>query len=485
MFNPHFMNKRRLTKAAFFLAIGAMGTAMIITPACDGGGSDAKTEEQPAAEESEATMEKPPASELAFRNAVGDPPPGWAGPVFELSHNYPTSLPEGNPQEMFPWLQMDVDFDSDEVQWNAQWEEYIQSIKDYVGQGQDPNLPNALGFQTNIGGNTMWYHIPWMAYDPKTGREFTHGTTNERTAHISDFVGSGLMHGVNSIAGATSEEAGFETWAVGCYNDFGGYAVGQAWGQSGTPNYTTEGGQVEVKGLPFPEGTVVVKVLFTTATPEDVPYLEGSAQWEVNRHVQLSPSKYSCERAVAPVYLVQMDVAVVDHRSPTNWVFGTFAYNGTIDAGTVWDRMVPVGLQWGMDGQSWPAVPKENEMPIHESVLAPINIYEHDGCYKRLAGPVDNKQSSCMSCHGGAFVPPNGQIGTMGTNIPPIFGFPTLCKEVDEANSAYFTTYKWPEKYPSGQYNDALNLDFSLQMWVAFLQYANWNVNGQPDPCTD
>lgn len=31
------------------------------------------------------------------------------------------------------------------------------------------------------------------------------------------------------------------------------------------------------------------------------------------------------------VRLIQVDFAVVDHRSPIGWVFGTFMYNGTLE----------------------------------------------------------------------------------------------------------------------------------------------------------
>ena len=30
---------------------------------------------------------------VAFRNAVTEPPPGWTGHVFNLSHDYPTQQP--------------------------------------------------------------------------------------------------------------------------------------------------------------------------------------------------------------------------------------------------------------------------------------------------------------------------------------------------------------------------------------------------------
>ena len=83
------------------------------------------------------------------------------------------------------------------------------------------------------------------------------------------------------------------------------------------------------KGMPFPAGTVVVKVLNTTASGEDVPYLRNSTTWQANGHKQLSPTSYDkCAREVREVHLVQMDLAVVDPRSPTRWVYSTLVYDG-------------------------------------------------------------------------------------------------------------------------------------------------------------
>src|SRR5262249_39962072 len=48
------------------------------------------------------------ASGLAFRNTVKPPPPGWTGPVFKLSRDYPTTI-SGDCAEC-TWLKVDVDF---------------------------------------------------------------------------------------------------------------------------------------------------------------------------------------------------------------------------------------------------------------------------------------------------------------------------------------------------------------------------------------
>src|SRR5690606_21886613 len=131
-------------------------------------------------------------SNLAFRNATTEPPPGWQGPRFELSHDYPQTLPEPCTASTCPWLDLRVDFgrNGKAPEWKrGGWEVYMATLLKYVREGQDDNLANEVGFRVKVAGTTRWFHVPWMAYDPAVGREFVHGTTNERTAALADFVG--------------------------------------------------------------------------------------------------------------------------------------------------------------------------------------------------------------------------------------------------------------------------------------------------------
>jgi hypothetical protein len=244
-------------------------------------------------------------------------------------------------------------------------------------------------------------------------------------------------------------------------------------------------------GLPFPEGTVVAKLLFTTATPDCVGYLKDSPVWQADRHVETNEGKFLCNRAVNEVRLVQLDVAVVDSRSPTRWVFGTFAYvddahnpncrNGQCK--TFWDRLAPVGLQWGSDPWTFPAVPHGDSIPARESVLNHnTGAPQHFGCDGRLAGPVDNRMSSCLSCHGGGFASLSGQPGVA---TPPIFGFFDLCTNFSASNTQYFNNILFPMAYTGGQYPNLLNMDTSLQMQTAFFQYNQFKQAGQPRACVD
>jgi hypothetical protein len=434
----------------------------------------------------EKDVEIDPTAYLAFRDAVNTPPANWNGHKFELSHDYPTTLPKGGSE--MPWLKIDVDFIDKNPDWKTgKWREYMDAIIDYSFEGQDPNLTNDVGWKKDVQGDTRWFHVPWMAYSPSAGREFIHGCTSERIASISEFNGDLVRSpGIGKLPHTNEDDAitHFETWAVGMYNEYAGYSFGQLFPSSGAPTVVSEGGKTLPAGLPFPEGTCVIKTLFTTATSNEVPFLVNSPEWQVNRHVLQGDTTYLCERKPQPVYLIQVDVAVADKRSPTNWVFGTFAYNGTLDGTTAKDRLDPVGIQYAMDDKTFPAVEQDASIPAYQSVLNEgINIYEHFGCNGRLCGPVDNPQASCMSCHGGGYTAPMNQIDSMGTNIPAIFGFEGICDTFNISNRAFFSSRKYPEPYYTGLYPDAIPLDFSLQVQVAFTQYKLFKINGSPGDC--
>jgi hypothetical protein len=447
-----------------------------------------------------------PASHYAFRNAATEPPPNPTTPVFKLSRNYPNSPPpdctgQPSPCTEFPWLNVPVNFavqfpasGGGQIQsptWHGEhWDEYLQDILDYVKKGQDPDLRNEVGWQTDVDGKTRWFNVPWMAYDPTAGREYVHGTTNERTASLGDLINS-QPHTQNFLHGTTPScekqwPYGFESWSVGYYNEYGGYALGQAIPSTGIPQVSEYLGSPLPAGLPFPVGTVVVKVLTSSAPLECVPYLKGSPAWQVDRHKLTKDKGYVCKREVQISHVVQVDVAVVDPRSPIRWVYGTFAYDGNRPGKTFWDHLVPIGLQWGSDPWSYPAVPMSISLPLQQTVLNPdIHIYEHFGCLNRLAGPVDNSQSSCTSCHASAYAAPKGAPSEMGVNVPPSFGFTGMCQAYSLDNSAYFQNQTPPQRFPGGRFPDAFGMDTSLQLEVAFTQYGYFNTNHAPQPCTN
>ncbi|TWB23378.1 hypothetical protein FBZ89_102131 [Nitrospirillum amazonense] len=408
-------------------------------------------------------------AQLALRDAVNRPPGDWDGHRFALSHQYPATKPTCDA----PWLRQEVSFTDPNPSWE-QWQAYIQTIVDYVWEDQDPNLPDRLGWKVAVRGKVRWFHVPWMAYDGQRGREYVHGLTNELSTAESTFRGGCRGSGRHHLPGAVAVDGVdplFETWSVGMYNPCGAWSLGQAIPHTGVPA-TTDGGAL-ARGLPFPEGTVVIKILNTTADEKAVPYLKGSTNWSADGHVRTSPTQYeTCRRAVTKVHMVQMDIAVVDPRSPTRWVYSTLAYDGRLPGPTVRSRLVPLGVQWGSDGLTFPAVPQGKSRPLRETIHAPIDLPQHYGCQGRLAGVVDQANSSCVSCHMGAYAAPVGVLGVQGKNVPAIFTFDDICTRNTPDNQAYFSDYKYPAGYPSGAFKTAIPLDSSLQLAVAFQQYA-------------
>lgn len=428
----------------------------------------------------------PAPASFAFRNSVDTPPDGWRGPLFQLSDKYPKDKPACNA----PWLNRKVNFQDPNPKWDD-WAPYIQDIVNYIKEGQDLNLPDQTGWNTSVNGQTRWYHVPWMAYDDERGREFAHGLTNELSTALPAFRNGGRGSGKHTLTTSTSDQSNpplYETWSVGMYNPCGAWSIGQVFPASGEPAIYIEGDKNFARGMPFPDGTVVIKLLNTTADEMTVPYLKGSTNWQANGHKQLGPTEYStCERQVRTVHLVQVDIAVVDLRSPTRWVYSTLAYDGTLPGATVWDRLTPLGVQFGNDGKSFPAVPKVKSQPLSETVLAPLDILpEHYGCLNRLAGVVDQANSSCVSCHMGAYAAVPPYLNLQGITVPAIFNFDGICRDNNVANAQYFSDYKYPDLYPSGGFNHAIPLDSSLQLQVAFAQYATYmNPQALPLTCPD
>jgi hypothetical protein len=474
----------RNTRLFSFLGAGAAFTASLFGMA---GGCYDSTEEKVV-------------RERAFQDAAVGAPEGWQGKVFKLSADYPATKPAACDKSVCTWLAIDADFGDGTkapAYVEGKWADYMGAILDYVKQGQDPNLANDVGYRTEVGGKTRWFHVPWMAYDLTTGRDFIHGTTNERTASLNDFVGDPGEFGVNDVAGQVEAcEAewarGFETWAVGVYNEYGGWVFGQAFGhgakEAGKPAVDADGQRQLLRGLPFPEGTLVTKFLTTNAPVDCVPYLKGSPEWQIHRHVRKADGRYGCERQVQLSRLIQVDVAVVDERSPTRWVYGTFAYDGSRPGSTVWDRLVAVGVQWGSDSKAAP-LGDASSATIQESVINPEpKPFQHLGCNGRMNGPVDNKESSCISCHGGGFAPPIGTPAKMGTNMPPLFGFAGQCTpetpDQKQENAYLFTDAVYPAPPADPAYANNIPLDTSLQLFVALDQYARHVTNGEPDACT-
>jgi hypothetical protein len=291
-----------------------------------------------------------------FDNTVDSIPSGWNGPVFQMSKDYPTNLP---PPETCPWTQFDF---------KTQPSQYIGAVLNYVLEG---NVEVAWKVQDNA--VRKWYTAPGML-SKNNGREFVHGLTRERPTPPNE-LGPG-------------QTAPLSNWAIGFYNAPGGYVLGQVWKNPLRPDPS--------KGL-FPEGTVSFKLLFTTGTPEQLPFLDGAPEFQANINRDGHP---------VTVRLLQIDVAIRDTRNDnlTGWVFGTFVYQASASGADPWRKVVPVGLMWGNDPDLTPNAYAGGRR-VTESWINPNVRLPHVGWLGRLNGPVDNPISSCLSCHSLAAYP--------------------------------------------------------------------------------
>lgn len=368
----------------------------------------------------------PLVAHAAFPDARDAPPPGWQGPVFRLSQNYPRTLPRiSNP----PWMRHDF-MDP------AQAPQYMQAVLNYCLQGNTAN--NFADVSRN--GVRKWYHAPWL-HVGGAGREFIHGMTRERPSRTGEL---GPLHTTDRV----------QSWAVGFYNGRGGYTLGRVWADEQQPDPT--------KAV-FPLHTVSCKLIFTAAPLNEVPYLAGTLEWEadINRSNGAGPRP--------KLKLLQIDIAVRDPRAntTTGWVLGTFQYESDASTSSDWWRhMVPVGLMWGNDA---PRV-LINQPPREQWINANRGQQLHLGLRGLLNGPIDNPRSSCLACHGLA------QLARVDSPDPGLPRPPT-----DNASVATLQRYLrniGPAQPLSGDY---VSLDYSLQLEVGINNFLEAQASG-PGP---
>lgn len=382
--------------------------------------------------------------------------------IFLLSQDFPKKMP----------VQDDAVKNILSIDFKENWEEYAIAVRDYVleGNGKPNDVANSFYLEDNQVRD--WYHVPWQHWG-STGREGIHGLTRE---------GPIAQH----MLAPEQDETSF-AYAVGFYNDLGGYTIGQVWPKVGEPqlDYLLEG-----KG--FPEGTVVGKILFTTLDESQVPYLKNSVTWDsyvYSADVPGSPdsSDTSNPREIAKVNLIQMDIMVRDERaiSTGGWVFGTFVYNGNLNDPDPWKNLQPVGVMWGNDPEVTLSTdnPTPTETKINADLVetiinpAPTMPAMHLGWGSRLNGPVDNANSSCMSCHSTAQYP-----GV--SSILPMFNDPAVPVPAINSNASV-EWMRWFRNVPCKTPFDeglAISFDYSLQLQKSvenYVEYLNETNQGK------
>lgn len=194
--------------------------------------------------------------------------------------------------------------------------------------------------------------------------------------------------------------------------------------------------------------------------------MKNAFEWQANIH---TAQRGTNDRSPATVRLLQVDIAVKDSRATnTDWVMMTFAYNDKAPGTTPWDKLVPVGIQWGND----PAATRPG-MPLTESWINPqfkqlftVGTWTmHTGLNGRLNGPVDNPKSSCLSCHGTA------QDPSVSTGMIPA--------DNPASQAKYFRNINPPAVFEDLPNKKEFSLDYSLQLEVG-IPLARSHAPAQP-----
>lgn len=312
-------------------------------------------------------------------------PSKYSGKLFALSHDWPTTA---EPLSNTPW-QAAIDNGQINVDNAAA---YADALKQAVTKNGRALIQDYENWDAAAAG---WYNEPWLG----SLREAIHGTYPAGEFGPEIFPDTGLR-------------ATFQTHVLTYYDALGAYSLYNFWNTDAMkPNLDTQNAQ-------FVEGSIVVKAaLFASVDPA-----QPKEWWDALKGTQLWPLYLSLTDAdgnaqppqVWPSYLAQFDIIVKDSQSApqTGWVFMTLVYDADAPGTDVWDKMVPLGVQWGNDPQA-----TSEDMPLTENWInpkAPKYATQTLGWGGRLSGPndggrnniaVDGKpmvnapNSGCISCH--------------------------------------------------------------------------------------
>ena len=426
---------------------------------------------------------------------INQPTLNYRGPVFRLSDAYATAVPE----KTYPWRKFNPFDPKLSVEKRTQQsKEYIWAVMRYIQQGNVGSGDANSDWSLCNNKVRKWFHIPYQTYDPLSGREFVHGLTREAPVTIT-------LNGARALKTTM--------WAVGFYNPAAAQSISTVWTGASAPKFPE-------KNFQFNEGSVIGKLLFTTATSNQFPFLKNLPVWRANisspdfcackpstgKQCSFAEQTEQCPRTLGEVSLLQFDIAVRDERSPIGWAYGTFVADGERKSRerNPWNRISALGLMWGNDtppagtgAVSYPTDPRKNgstDGVIFWDVVDTLNMHTnggHLGCNARLNGPADNAQSSCLSCHQTASVPDSKnavpailyQFGGFNPANGQCMAKP---QAVDlEIDQVYFKSFSYsqpfagpativpPPVYKSGSPN-WVSLDFSLQLGISLMQWQEW-----------
>lgn len=312
----------------------------------------------------------------------------YDGPLFELNHAWPTTSP---PVYKNLWRE---DINKGRLT-TANAAIYAAALKKAVAKNAKQLIMHYDNWDAAKAG---WYNQPWLG----SVREAIHGSYSAGLFGPSNFPGTGLR-------------TKFDTHVVTYYNPRAAYTVGKFWNESAMkPTLTTAAAQ-------FPEGSIVVKAAVFASTDRKQllgwwTAMEGAQVWKMYLTPKGKDKNKDCKTPssyVWPGYVAQLDIIIKDSQlaPETGWVYMTLVYNANAK-GNAWDKMVPLGMQWGNDPQATKAGDPLKQTWINPN--APKYATQTLGWGGRLSGPNDGARndivvngklikntpdSSCMSCH--------------------------------------------------------------------------------------
>lgn len=353
---------------------------------------------------------EPPAPPLSIYN----------GPLFELSHQYPQDpvAPPVSP----PWQ---TAINSGEIT-TSNASAYTNALKDFIAEDMKQLLFDYQNWDAPTAG---WYNLPWLTELDENNqpmvnklREPIHGTYVGSTFPPEMFPKSELSNTMS-------------THVLVYYDAVAASSLQRVWGESGMDPLSG----LEANGGQFPEGGIIVKSAFTTASGHEWPPIAGAYPWQIYAPLAQNDdgSDNSPPSQLQTVYLFQFDIIVKDTKSApdSGWVFTTLVYDQRVESEDPWDKMIPLGTMWGNDPDvispqacDYLVVndcPELSETWINQG--SPVYSRETLGWGGRLSGPNDGAvdinayvqnldksiapvpgryaMSSCMSCHSSAQYP--------------------------------------------------------------------------------
>ncbi len=378
-----------------------------------------------------------------FLASALSPPADYKGPLFTLSHDYPTELPAGT---SYPWSKVTANGKITQANANA----YVQALKDYVS----PDMKKIVFDYANWNyKNSGWYDSIWLGIE----REPIRGV----------YVGSGFPAGT-----LTGQTLPVTTYVLTLYDTRAAKTLGDIWGK--TPERAMNP-VLDTATTQYAEGSVIVKFAMVSACGSDWAPMEKAAQWQIYAPVNTSNgsalNKTKCvgenfkgttaQPAMTNVSLMQFDIIVKDSvASPqTGWVFSTLVYDKNAPGKDAWDKMIPLGATWGGN----PDVINTNPTALTPPVTinpkltenwvnpkAPLYSKSTLGWDGRLSGPNDGAvvapawtgshyypaglaNAGCLGCHSSAQYPMTSFLLPTSSQPPQTIDPPLSSSDPDAA----------------------------------------------------